>query len=131
MSINQLPDYFRAERLTPVNFYGYLSSPNDRVFEITANSSFDRDKYREEITRFHDLKRRCESMEVDASGVKAVSPIWTKLMWDDKITIECITEEGKTIYVGYWGCTFCIGMSINARDRRPQKLRQVEVTEGA
>lgn len=123
-AIETLPEFFWADRLTLVNFYGYTSSPNNRIFEMSVYSDYDKVDKAEEMGRFYDLKRKCIATEVDMRGPKDNGPVWTRDVWDDKITIECLTEDGKTIYVGYWGNTFSIGTTISARNREPRPYRE-------
>lgn len=43
-------------------------------------------------------------MSVDLKGE------WTKDMWDNKVVIECETERGHRIFVGFYDSTYSIGM---------------------
>jgi hypothetical protein len=123
--MNKLPDFFWADRLTPVNFYGYTSSVRDTLFEIEANTEREKEANSEMIQRFHDLKRKCMSMEVDMAfkkGEEAITnPDWRTDIWDNKIVIECKTEEGNSIFVGFYDFTYSIGLSVYSVDGRIAK----------
>ena len=123
--MNTLPDYFLVDRLTPVAFYGYTSSVSEdgKVYEITDIHSC---KDTEAIARFHDLKRKCLSMCVDMRREGDPDPIWEKDVWDGKIVIECLTEDNRTIFIGYWDYRYSIGTKVNARTGRRRPYKQVQ-----
>lgn len=126
--MEQLPDFFWADRLTPVRFYGYPSSTGDRIFELDGHlPNVDTDI----VQRFQDLKRKCMSMELDMSREKDKS-LWYKDIWDNKVVIECKTEEGGSIFIGYYDCMYSIGLSASNRDgAEPREYRYpVEEFEG-
>jgi hypothetical protein len=122
---NKIPEWFMADRLTPVGFYGYTSSVSDegKIFEIPdVHTSTDT----EAIGRFHDLKRKCLAMCIDMAREADSEPVWTKDIWDAKIVIECLTEDGRTIYVGYWDFKYSIGIKVDTRIIRRRPYRAVE-----
>lgn len=125
MENNKLPDFFTADRLTPVAFYGYTSSVSDdgKLFEIPDIHS---SKDTEAIRHFHDLKRKCLAMCVDMARESDLDPVWTKDVWDGKIVIECSTEDNETVYVGYWDNKYSLGTKINVRMTRRRPYRPVE-----
>lgn len=128
--MNKLPDFFWADRLTPINYYGYISSVRDVVYEVSADTEREKEENMASIQRFHDLKRKCMATELDVSikkgdGELVVMPNWQTDIWDNKIVIECKTEEGNTIFVGFYDFTYSIGLSIYSVDgRRPQPYKQ-------
>ena len=123
--MNKIPDYFWADRLTPINFYGYTSSVRDVFFRIQTQGDKDVDK--ENIQRFHDLKRKCMAMCVDMRRPNETEPMWQKDVWDNKIVIECKTETGDTIFVGFYDIIYSIGKSMYSRDGRTARpYRSVE-----
>lgn len=124
MKQEELPDYFWAEMLTPINFYGYTSSTRDRIYVLEAHDEDTRVKRVNEIQRFHDLKTKCLAMSVDMRRKVEDDPVWVKDIWDNKIVIECRTDSGETIFVGFYDFIYSIGKSVYSRDRiipRPYK----------
>ncbi len=120
--MNELPEFFWADRLTPVNYYGYTSATREVFCEINANEEFPHI-----VNRFHDLKRKCMAMCVDVASDSDKEPVWSKDVWDNKIVIECKTETGATIYVGFYDFTYSIGLSMHSRDRsEPRPYRVVK-----
>lgn len=116
----ELPDYFWADRLTPVNYYGYPSATKEPFYEVNANE--EKDTLRDQICRFHDLKTKCLQMCVDMRLSDRDEPVWSKDEWDDNIVIECKMETGETIYVGFSGFVYSISNSFNTRRKaRPYK----------
>lgn len=112
----KIPDYFWADRLTPVKYFGYTSSVRMRVFEIDVYNK--RGKEKEVIQRFNDLKQKCMDMFVDMRSSDSTEPLWSSNVWDNKIVIECLTETGETIFVGYYDFNYSIGKAIYSRDGR-------------
>lgn len=116
-----LPDFFFADRLTPISYYSYPSSTGERIFELDVEPSDE-----VVIQRFNDLKRKCMDMEMDTSSQEDSEPVWEKDVWDNKVVIECKTESGDTIYVGYWDSKRTIGRTVENRyNRVPAPYRQV------
>lgn len=114
--MKQLPDFFWADRLKPVHFYGYRSSVKDRVIEFEVHGDENKEKYFDEIKRFQDLKIKCMAtplipVKEDGSWGDPVTDVW-----DNKIVIECMTEQGNTIFVGYYDCIFSIGLGVKIMD---------------
>lgn len=114
----QVPDYFWADRLIPVNYYGYVSCipVSDWIFQIHAHKD-----NREMVQRFLDLKQKCLEMYVDTSKEED-EPCWVKDVWDNKVVIECKVEDGDTIFVSYYDDKFTIGKSVKGRIARPYKI---------
>lgn len=125
--MDKLPDFFWADRLTPVNFYGYVSSTREDIFVMDVNKDSGDDNYMEYVQRFNDLKRKCMAMCIDMRRRKTdVDPVWVKDRWDNKIVIECKTETGATIFIGYYDFTYTIGISVWSKDGRiPRPYRTV------
>lgn len=121
--MKQIPEFFYADRLTPIAFYGYTSSVTDRIYEVDADDASERLA----VERFNDLKRKCMGMCVDMRKDGDEEPLWSKDIWDGKIVIECQKEDGSIIYVGYWDFTYSIGLSVECRTgrRRPYKPIQL------
>ena len=109
--MNKLPDYFWADRLTPINYYRYRSSVQDRFFEVRVLSEEEKVLHQEVIRRFNDLKKKCMTMSVNINDLD--QPDWTTDLWDNKIVIECRTELGETIFVGFSDFTYSIGKSVS------------------
>lgn len=120
---NKLPDYFWADRLTPINFYGYTSSVRERVYELGY-----RDEDNESRQRFMDLKQKVMEMYVDMSR-EGEEPNWVRDVWDNKIVIECKTETGETIFVGWYDNECSIGKSMYSRDSRTPRPYCVNPSE--
>lgn len=129
--MKELPDYFWADRLTPVNFYGYPSITEDPIYEI--NACDEKDTRTEEVRRFHDLKIKCLRMCVDMKLSEVGDPVWSKDVWDNNIVIECKVDTGETIYVGFCGFLYSISKKFNTR-RKPRAYKEVtnpeELSEG-
>lgn len=121
--MNKLPDFFWADRLTPINFYGYASTTRDRFYEVDMYQ--DREEKKHDIERFNDLKRKCLAMCVDMRREEETEPYWVKDVWDNKIVIECKTENNGTIFVGLYNGKYTLGLSVYSRDRivpRPYRV---------
>lgn len=122
--MEQLPDFFWADKLTLVNYYGHPSMVEDKIFEIPLATDEMKDRHSNKIQRFHDLKRKCLQTELSFDSSTLVTT-WETDIWDDKIVIECKTERGNTIFVSYNGWTYSIGLSVknpqwvNARAYKP------------
>lgn len=110
--MKELPDYFWADRLTPINYYRYKSVVRDRIYEVRAASFEERLMNEEAIRRFNDLKKKCMTMSVDISDSE--EPNWRSDLWDNKIVIECETETGERIFVGFYDFTYSIGKSVSS-----------------
>lgn len=63
------------------------------------------------VARFNELKARCLATEVNVGGPDDLE-VWQKDVWDNKIAIECITEAGNTIFVGFYDGICSIGLSV-------------------
>jgi len=103
-----LPDYFWADKLKPIRFYRYPSFTRDVFYEINVAENKDE---RDTICRFHDLKRRCMDSYVDMK-MSGEDPMWTKDVWDNKIVIECLTESGNIIFVGFHDFIYSVGEGV-------------------
>ena len=126
MEQEELPDYFWAERLTPINFYGYTSSTKERIYHLDTHQEHIKIEKSNEIQRFHDLKTKCLAMFVDMRRKVEDEPVWVKDIWDNKIVIECKTESGDIIFVGFYDSMYNIGKSVYSRDRIiPRPYKQV------
>jgi hypothetical protein len=118
---NNLPDYFWADRLTLINHYPFPSHTEDRIFE----QRFDDDNA-EVIQRFNDLKRKCLMTPLDVREEDAPDPVWATDVWDGKVVIECETESGEKIFVGWFDNNLTIGTSAkHAYNRKPQPYKQM------
>ena len=120
LNMSKLPFFFWADRLTPVRFYGYPSSTKDRICEIDAS---DKENY-DDVQRFHDFKRKCLETNLDMSKEDEDTD-WKKDIWDNKIVIECLTENGSTIFVGFYDFNYSIGLSVQNRDFIEPKRYQI------
>lgn len=122
--MDRLPNFFWADRLTPINFYGYTSATRDRFYEVDTHTESEEKK--RDIERFNDFKRKCLAMCVDMRR-EGDEPYWVKDVWDNKIVIECKTEDGGTLFVGSYDGRYSLGLSMYSRDRmEPRPYKQVE-----
>lgn len=103
---SQLPEWFWADRLTLVRFYGYPSSTKDRVFELDFYTS----RTSPYIERINTFKIKAQTIPVNVAREGEASN-WQPV-WDNKVVIECLTEDGKTIYVGFYDSFFSIGTDL-------------------
>ncbi len=123
--MNKLPDFFWADRLTPVRFHAYPSYTKDLVYEIDVHTESAKDRYKDDIQRFHELKVKCMATPLNMTpGAK--EPVWAEDRWDNKIVIECVTETGSTIFVGFKDCIYSIGLSLKTRDGRGYEYKTIE-----
>lgn len=122
--MNELPDWFYADRLTVINYYGYPSYTVDRFYELPVYDKSVEESRVMDIARFHDLKRKCMQTELDQRAEDATEPEWVKDIWDNKVVIECKTELGHTVYVGYKDLTFSLGLGVRSEYRKPYPYRQ-------
>jgi len=111
--MHKLPDWFYADRLTPINYYGYTSATREVFFE-----HFWDEKDPDVIARFNDLKRKCMMTPLDVRREGDKDPAWTKDVWDNKVVIECETEQGERIFVGYHDGTLTLGRKFYSKDGR-------------
>lgn len=123
--MDKLPEFFWADRLTPVRFYSYPSYTKEKVYEIDVHTDSAKEKYKADIQRFHEIKVKCMAMPLNMAP-EGKEPLWAEDRWDNKIVIECLTETGATIYVGFKDCIYSIGLSVRTRDGRGYEYKTIE-----
>lgn len=105
-----LPDFFWADKLTLVKYYGYPSSVAEKFVEFNASD----EEERSNVERFHDFKRKCMATYVDVRMETTQDHNWSMDIWDNKIVIECKTEMDNTIFIGFDGFTYSIGLDVDS-----------------
>lgn len=99
-----IPEFFWAHRLKPINYYRYASLVVDPFFEAECT-----DTESTVVRRFNALKKMCMDtyLETNMDGLD-----YQKEVWDNKVVIECQTENGNTIYVGFYDLKLSIGLGV-------------------
>lgn len=115
--MDKLPDWFDASRLTPVKFYPYKSSVKDKFFEVCLYEETAKEKYYSEIKKLNEFKMKC--MDTPLNMGRKGQPQYRKDVWDSKIVIECKTELGSIVYVGFFDWNYSIGLGVTGHPVMP------------
>lgn len=120
-----MTEKLKADRVTPIAFYPYPSSTRDRFYQTQVFlKRVPSEENKQMLEFFNDLKLKCLSTPLNVSEGS-----YRKDVWDNKVVIECLTEEGETIYVGYYDVTLSIGRSVKSERSKPYYYMQNTVEE--
>jgi hypothetical protein len=125
----KLPEFFEASNLIPVKYYRYSSRISLSFYELDTNSEESRTQYAADIRRFHDLKRKCLSMELEVPD-KTGNLVPLTDIWDNRVVIECDVANkppmGGKIWIGYNDGVYSVGLGcISDRWIKPYSYRKV------
>ena len=106
-----IPEWFKVEKLIPINFYRYTSFVYDRfVFVDCFNNK--PEKFPEQVAAFNALKERVLGMDcIEKYGSENDPAEVHPVRWDNKVVVECINEAGEHIFVGWKDFGYSIGKS--------------------